>query len=242
MSEAGKKALIMGATGAVGKALLREALLADTYKSVTTIGRREVKLDESIPQGKLVQKIVDFENLEASRSDLKGYEDVFCCLGTTRADAGDASTFRKIDHDYVVNTAKIIAEENPGSDGELSPVHFLYCSSGGSNKNSPFLYMQSKGQTECDLIDTGFKRVSIFRPGFLTVEEKRESRTPRIAENIFGKIVGFTRAIGLHLDVPVGVVGRSMLYAAAHPPDATSSSNKTTSQYIEHAEIEKTGA
>lgn len=40
--------------GAVGKTLLRELLLADTYKSVTTIGRREVKLDDSIPQSKLV--------------------------------------------------------------------------------------------------------------------------------------------------------------------------------------------
>ena len=57
------------------------------------------------------------------------YRDVFCCLGTTRADAGSAEAFRKIDHDYVVNSAKMIAEENPGTEGGLSPVHFLYCSS-----------------------------------------------------------------------------------------------------------------
>jgi hypothetical protein len=61
------------------------------------------------------------------------YRDVFCCLGTTRAAAGGAEPFRKIDHDYVVNSAKIIAEENPGTSGELSPVHYLYCSSAVSN-------------------------------------------------------------------------------------------------------------
>lgn len=29
----------------------------------------------------------------------------------------------------MVNSAKVIAEENPGTEGGLSPVHFLYCSS-----------------------------------------------------------------------------------------------------------------
>lgn len=240
MSEAGKKALIIGATGAVGKALLREVLLADTYKSVTTIGRREVKLDDSVPQSKLVQKTVDFDNLEASRSELTGYEDVFCCLGTTKADAGSAEAFKKIDHDYVVNSAKLIAEENPAQGGGLSPVHFLYCSSSGASKSSPFLYPQSKGQTEEDLTNVGFQRVSIFRPRFLTIEEERPR--PRLAESIFGKIVGYTRAVGLHLDVPVAVVGRAMLHAAAHPVDATGSSDKTISQIIDNPEIEATGA
>ncbi|CAO3693719.1 unnamed protein product [Umbelopsis ramanniana] len=240
MSEAGKKALILGATGAVGKSLLRELLLADTYKSVTTIGRREVKLDDSIPQSKLVQKTVDFNNLEASRTEMKGYEDVFCCLGTTRADAGSADAFKKIDHDYVVNSAKIIAEENPGTGGGLSPIHFLYCSSGAANKNSPFLYLQSKGKTEEDLINTGFKRVSIFRPGYLQIEEKRPQ--PRIADSILSKFMGLTRAVGWRLDVPVAVVGRAMLHAASHPVDATGSSDTTSSQFIENPEIEATGA
>jgi hypothetical protein len=77
MTEAGKKALVLGATGkiidlhlvycfyiifmrlytgAVGKALLRDVLVANTYKSVTAIGRRDVTLDESVPQDKLVCK------------------------------------------------------------------------------------------------------------------------------------------------------------------------------------------
>lgn len=62
-------------------------------------------------------------------TDMLHVRDVFCCLGTTRAAAGSAAGFRKIDHDYVVNSAKIVAEENPGPSGELSPVHYLYCSS-----------------------------------------------------------------------------------------------------------------
>jgi oxidoreductase len=67
--------------------------------------------------------------LATSIEKVPSYRDVFCCLGTTKADAGSAEAFRKIDHDYVVNTAKLIAEENTGTEGGLSPVHFLYCSS-----------------------------------------------------------------------------------------------------------------
>lgn len=55
--------------------------------------------------------------------------DVFCCLATTRADAGSADKFIKIDQTYVLDSAKIIQEENKPAGSELAPVHFLYCSS-----------------------------------------------------------------------------------------------------------------
>lgn len=55
--------------------------------------------------------------------------DVFCCLATTRADAGSADKFIKIDQTYVLDSAKIIQEENKPAGSELTPVHFLYCSS-----------------------------------------------------------------------------------------------------------------
>lgn len=55
--------------------------------------------------------------------------DVFCCLASTRADAGSAEKFVKIDQTYVLNSAKLIQEENKPADSVLAPVHFLYCSS-----------------------------------------------------------------------------------------------------------------
>lgn len=54
---------------------------------------------------------------------------MFCCLGTTRADAGSAEKFKKIDQDYVLQSAKIIAEENKDTSSDQSPVHYVYCSS-----------------------------------------------------------------------------------------------------------------
>ena len=37
------------------------------------------------------QKVVDFENLEASRDAFKGLDVGFCCIGTTKAKAGTVS-------------------------------------------------------------------------------------------------------------------------------------------------------
>ncbi|CAO0802209.1 unnamed protein product [Mucor circinelloides] len=177
-----KTAMVFGATGAVGKQLLKDVLKNGKYAKVVAVGRRPVELDESIPQDKLVQKTVDFENLEAHREDFKNVSDVFCCLATTRADAGSADKFIKIDQTYVLDSAKIIQEENKPAGSELAPVHFLYCSSTGANKNSMFLYPKTKGQTEEKLAETGFEKVSIFRPGLLEVVEPRTH--PRLLEPV----------------------------------------------------------
>ena len=57
------------------------------------------------------------------------YSDVFCCLASTRSDAGSAKKFVTIDQTYVLNSAKLIQEENKPTNSDLAPVHFLYCSS-----------------------------------------------------------------------------------------------------------------
>ncbi|RUS30310.1 hypothetical protein BC938DRAFT_479563 [Jimgerdemannia flammicorona] len=197
--------------GAVGKALVRDLLKQGVYEKVVTVGRKEVKLDDNVPKDKLVQKIVDFENLEDYRAVFRGVDVVFSCLGTTLAQAGGAAPFVKIDHDYVVNSAKIIAEENPAkTQDELSPVHYLYCSAQGANKNAFFLYYQTKGNTESDLADVGFSRVSIFRSALLEIEEERPQL--RLLETI-GRMVVSTLGITF-LSAPVATVGRAMINAS----------------------------
>jgi oxidoreductase len=41
-------------TGAVGKQLLKDLLQNGQYAKVVSVGRREVKLEDSVPQDKLV--------------------------------------------------------------------------------------------------------------------------------------------------------------------------------------------
>ncbi|RUP45432.1 hypothetical protein BC936DRAFT_148192 [Jimgerdemannia flammicorona] len=201
-------ALVLGGTGAVGMALVRQLLEREVYGHVVTIGRREVEFDGTVPTDRLTQKVINFENLEQHRDAFRGADVVFCCLGTTLAVAGSAAQFFRIDRDYVVQSARIIAQENPAKDeGRLSPVHYLYCSSVFAKKNSHLLHPQSKGLTEEDLSHSGFTRVTHFRPGFLETEHDRP--TPRFIEGIALSII---RGLGLSsLSNPVATVGRAMI-------------------------------
>ncbi|CAG8564591.1 10416_t:CDS:2 [Ambispora gerdemannii] len=163
-------ALILGASGATGKPLLRNILQSERFAKVISVGRKEIAYDGPNKE-KLEQKLVDFENLEQHKEAFVGYDVVFCTLGTTRANAGSAERFVAIDKGYVINSAKLIRAQNPNR-----PIHYLYCSSGGANANSMILYSRTKGEIEKELGEIGFSRVSIFQPGFLEVNEKRADR------------------------------------------------------------------
>ena len=113
------------------------------------------------------QRIVDFDNLEASKEAFQGADLAFSCLGTTRAKAGKDG-FIKVDYDYVVNSAKLIKE------GGCEDFHLL--TSKGSDPNAFFLYPQIKGKAEEAVKEIGFARTAIYRPGLLMCD-RQESRT-----------------------------------------------------------------
>lgn len=98
----GKSALLIGGTGAVGKRLLAELLASDEWARVGDYGRRVTTPPSSqSEQAKLEQKVIDFEDL--GKADLKAgrWDVVFVTLGTTRAKAGSAAQFEKIDRECV---------------------------------------------------------------------------------------------------------------------------------------------
>ncbi|KAG0068501.1 hypothetical protein BGZ92_004883 [Podila epicladia] len=180
--------LILGGTGAVGKYLVRDALASNSFTKVLTLGRRTVPTDDSYQNQQLLeQKTVDFDNVEGSfpTSDLP--QVVFLTLATTRALAGSAEAFKKIDQQYVIDSARYIHEKAP-KDPEtgLSKVHFLYCSAQNANEKSSFLYPKTKGETERILGEIGFERVSIFQPAFLKTVEPRDPHSTRSIERVFG--------------------------------------------------------
>ncbi|KAG0048317.1 Protein fmp52, mitochondrial [Gryganskiella cystojenkinii] len=187
-------ALILGGTGAVGKSVLRDALASNSFTKILTLGRRPVPLNDSFTNTSILeQKTVDFENVESSFSTATGSETlpqvVFCSLATTRALAGSAAAFKKIDQQYVLDSARFIHEHAPKDPVTgLSKVHFLYCSSGGASSKSFLLYMRTKGETEEALAEIGFERVTIVQPAYLKVVEPRDSGS-RGAEWIIDKVV-----------------------------------------------------
>ncbi|XP_029198753.1 protein FMP52, mitochondrial-like [Acropora millepora] len=178
----GMRAVLIGATGAVGECLLGELLCSKNVSKVVSLGRRNAKVPEgySIDQkaeedsGRLEQHVVDFETIssETVGAQFKDKDVFFCALGTTRSAAGSAAAFRHIDYDYVVNCAKI------AKDAKVAQM--AYVSSDRADSSSFFLYLKTKGQVEDALKEMHFPKTSIFRPGVLD----RGSQKKRFGEKL----------------------------------------------------------
>lgn len=149
-----KRALIVGATGLIGRSLLDLLLQSDVYDKVYVVGRR--RLDVSHP--KLVTKVVDFDDM-AGFSLPEKIHDLFITLGTTRQKAGSREAFVRVDHDYVVDFARWGAA--------IGVEKVLVVSSIGADALSRNFYLQTKGGMEEAVKKCGIPGTYIFRPALL---------------------------------------------------------------------------
>lgn len=138
----GQTALLIGATGATGRHVLRELLKDPQFTRVGEFGRRSLPESElhGVDTSKLQRKVVDFEKLDEKEWKEGRWDIVYITLGTTRNQAGSAEAFEKIDREYVINAAKAAKSTDPSHHQRL-----VYLSSGGANASSSFLYTRSKG-------------------------------------------------------------------------------------------------
>ncbi|WP_440875359.1 NAD(P)H-binding protein [Thalassotalea sp. PLHSN55] len=155
IEQAGKVAIVIGATGLVGRAVVEQLSQAKHIKKVIAITRSPA----SFHHNKVDNHVVDFENLTQHSASLMG-DMLFSCLGTTKKVAGSREKQRVIDVDYQYQAAKLAAENGVH--------HYLLVSSNGANSNSRNQYLQMKGELEDKIAKLSFARVSIFRPSLLT--------------------------------------------------------------------------
>lgn len=173
-----KVALVAGATGAVGKALVYQLLEDTIYAKVVVLVRKPIHMKHH----KLHQVQVDFDRLDKHLSELV-CDDVYCCLGTTIAVAGSKEQFYKIDHDYVVQLAKLTKQKGAHQ--------FVLVSAMGASASSAIFYNKVKGETEQHLVDVGFTKTIIVRPSLLLARRTEI----RVGEWIAQKLMKATRFI-----------------------------------------------
>ena len=149
-----KTALVAGASGLVGSALVKILLESSQYDQVHILVREQLNWVHP----KLVQHVIDFEQLADLNFDTKT-DDAFCTLGTTISKAGSKSSFFRVDHDYVISFAQ--------KAHTLGAAGFFVVSSMGANPTSAIFYNSVKGKMEQDLKKIGFSRLGIFRPSLL---------------------------------------------------------------------------
>lgn len=165
-------AVIIGATGAVGKEILKEILGTEYYERMYVLGRNSIS---RLPEDDRLTKIViDFENMRFDTSILDD-ADVFAALGTTIKIAGSKENQRKIDVDYTVNFAKLC-------EGKVRSFNVV--SAIGANSKSKNFYNSLKGELEDKLKEMNLGTLRIFQPSLLI--SKREDK--RFLEEIFMKV------------------------------------------------------
>ncbi len=161
-------AVVAGATGLVGRAVLA-ALLADKHTSaVHSLGRRTLPLTHP----KLTQHIVDF----AALPELPQIDDVFICLGTTIKVAGSQAAFRAVDYDAVMAIAQAGRARGATKLGVVSAM--------GADAESGVFYNLVKGEVEDAITELGYTSVSIVRPSLLVGDRGPLNQPERPGERI----------------------------------------------------------
>src|SRR3954451_5620375 len=95
-------AIVAGATGLVGQALVRHLAADRTWREVRALVRHPLPSDLSGPT--IVSVQVDYTRLEPP-PPWTAADHVFCALGTTMRQAGSAAAFREVDFEYPVALA-----------------------------------------------------------------------------------------------------------------------------------------
>lgn len=194
-------ALVIGATGLIGRELVHQLLTDDDYDSVRTFVRRPSGTEHP----KLDERVVDFRDVRAQAEALEG-EVLFSALGTTLRVAGSKSAQFAVDHDLNLAFAEVAAERRV-------PTYVLV-SAAGASPHSPFFYPRMKGLLERAAQRLPFESLRILKPGLLDGERSESRPMERLALRLLRPLPAHP-ALAAVKPVPAAVVARAMRTLAA---------------------------
>lgn len=174
-----RTALVAGASGLVGREILRGLLADPGIRAVHTLGRRELPIQDP----RLTQHRVDFHDLPA----LPAVDEVYLALGTTIKVAGSQEAFRAVDHD--ANLAVAVAARAAGA------TRLGLVSAMGASRQSRLFYNRVKGQLEDALGTLGFERLVIARPSFLAGDRASLGQPERGGEQLALRVSEWLRPV-----------------------------------------------
>jgi len=201
------KVILFGATGMVGRGVLRECLSDPEVTRVVVVGRRE--LGEAHP--KMVERVLpDLMALTVIEPDLVGLDACFFCLGVSAAGLREPA-YRKVTYDLTLAVARTLVRLNPA-------MTFVYVSGRGtdSSEKGRWMWARVKGATENALFALPFKAAYMFRPGIIQpLHGIRSSTTAyRIGYALVAPFMGLLKARFPDQITTTERVGRAMLVVA----------------------------
>lgn len=196
--------IITGATGMVGKGILLECLDHELVNKVLIIGRNPL----SIRHPKLKELIhKDFSSFSDVEKELLGYDACFFSLGIS-ANGLNEDEYKRITYDFTLSLANTLFKLNP-------EMTFNYVSGEGtdSSEKGRIMWARVKGKTENDLLNLGFKRAFMFRPGAIIPLRGIKSRTKlyQFGYDYFMWLVKLIKALAPNSVVNTTQIGLAMI-------------------------------
>jgi uncharacterized protein YbjT (DUF2867 family) len=201
--------LLLGATGMVGQAALRECLIDPEVDRVTTLGRsgpaqRNEKLRELI-HGNLL-------DLRPIESQLSGFDACIYCLGVSAVGLSEEE-YTRVTYAMAMSVAQTLVKLNPR-------MTFVFVSGGGadSSERGRVMWARVKGRTENALMRLPFKAVYVFRPGIILPLHGIKSRTRsyNIIYSVLRPLNPVLRAIAPRWVTTTEQLGRALIKVAKH--------------------------
>src|SRR5579862_9104433 len=105
------KAVVFGASGMIGRGVVRECVGAADVSEVLTVARRA----SDAPQDPKVRELVhaDFTDFAPQAAALTGFDACFYCLGVTSSGLREAE-YARVTYDFTIAAARVLVAANPG--------------------------------------------------------------------------------------------------------------------------------
>lgn len=201
--------LIFGATGMVGRGVLRESLLAADVDKVVAVGRAPSGVSHPRLEDLLLPDLMECVGVAPQ---LRDFEACFFCLGVSSAGMDEAQ-YTRLSYDLTLQVARVLAPLNPG-------MTFIYVSGAGtdSSEKGGSMWARVKGRTENALQKLPFKAVYLFRPGVIEPLHGARSKTSsyRVFYMLSKPLLPLLRALLPKRILTTESVGLAMLEAARH--------------------------
>lgn len=176
---AGRRVLVAGASGLVGRALLARLEADPGVARVHALARRP--LDLAMPRLEVRQ--VDFDRLPP----LPAVDEAYLALGTTIAVAGSQEAFRKVDLDASLAVARAALAAGARRIGVVSAM--------GADASSRVFYNRVKGELEQALSTLPLEALVIARPSLLLGDRGRLGQPQRRGERLGARLDHWLRPL-----------------------------------------------
>jgi uncharacterized protein YbjT (DUF2867 family) len=195
-----RTAIVFGGTGLVGRYLVEELIRSMRYSTIKVFTRRPLEIEHI----KVIEKIVDIENVELYKTDIRG-DDLFISLGTTMRRAKSIKRYEELDRIMPANIAKAALKNGVQRVAVVSSL--------GANSKSRNYYARIKGEMENEILKLGFGREVIVRPSML-LGERREFRIAEFLAKPLIQLFGIIMVgkLKIYKGVHGRVVARAMIY------------------------------